>query len=209
MSEDTPLQLVKEQIASTATPPVAPSEWRIVRGPHERELAKLWRRAISRDLFEAGQVQPPDAADFPDVPSVVLEAARSAISDPLPFATPSRLSVDMESRPPLDPEARLAFARSVTKDILSGAVAVSMCFGPNAVDAMPLFVVRHASGKWRVCHDARPANDDLPASSTSYESIADLEYHHDARLMRSNSTFCRHTGSSRFTPSISPASVSA
>ena len=152
-------------------------------------MAARYRAAFP---FQAGVVNPPRQADFPNVPADILAASASAArGDPLPFdAKPDpSLVADLPSAVPPEPEARLAMARAIVKDVLSSAVHIAVPTHPappaaasvfalpghDHADSMPLFMVQsRSSGKWRMCHDARFANAFLPSSSAIYESIADV-----------------------------------
>ena len=71
------------------------------------------------------------------------------------------------------------------KDVISGAVAVAT--GPggpkdNPFDILPIFMVQQNGGKWRLIHDARETNRDLPPSSAAYEYVNDISRYPEATV---------------------------
>jgi hypothetical protein len=76
--------------------------------------------------------------------------------------------------------------RAVQKDILSNAVAVAVgpdCSpGANPFDILPIFMVQQSGSKWRLIHDARETNCDLPPSTAAYEYVSDIAKYVDATV---------------------------
>lgn len=179
----TAAQIDQANVDATKEPPPVPPDWRVANIPSE--LLDLWR-SVAQDQadrpLEAGCAHPPDRRLFPDVPTVVLDAADEALRpDPLPFATFSP-GANFPTPVPEDPERRIALAKATMKDIMAGAVSVAFVHTSSRVDGdlLPVFMVRQHAGKWRIIHDARLTNLGLPRSSAAYEYVSDVLHYPDA-----------------------------